>query len=372
MGSVEGGRRTAGPALRIFLWSRAAIWALAAGVVLVFERHLNPERGEWETGRFHDAGVVVDVLARWDSGWLLQVAEQGYSWPSATPAFLPLYPLLTGALGRALLGHYVVAGIIVSLAAGAVACVLLYRLALPRLGDAGARRTVLFLAVSPMSLFLGVVYTEALFLALAVGCFLLAERGRLGWAALVAGLAMLTRAQGLALLPALALFAWQSPDRVRSLASMAVAPALFLAYPLTLWLWIGRPLAFLDAEAQWERHISPAGPAGGMARAVIDVDLVELAFAAVMGLLAIVAWRRFGSAYGAYACGVLALAMSVPSDRLGGLYSLPRLSLVAFPCFMAAAAIAGGRPRAGQVVVLVSGALLALFVVRWALWYWVS
>jgi uncharacterized protein YndB with AHSA1/START domain len=76
----------------------------------------------------------------------------------------------------------------VSLAAGAVAFTLLHRLSVLRLDRDAAFRTVLLLAVAPMSLFLGVVYNESLFLALAVGCFLAAERGRLGWAAALAGL----------------------------------------------------------------------------------------------------------------------------------------------------------------------------------------
>lgn len=348
-----------------------AIWALAVVVALLLDDRLSPKRGAWDTARLHELGTLVDVLARWDSNWFLQVAAEGYSWPSATPAFFPLYPLLTGSLGRMLAGHYVLAGVIVSLAAGASAFVLLYRLALAKLGEAGAARTVLFLAVTPMSLFLGVAYSESLFLALAVACFVLAERRRLGWAAALAGLALLTRPQGAALLPALAVFAWARPDRLRALATLAIAPALFLAYPATLWLWIGRPLAFLDAEGQWERHLSPFGPFGGVARALADGDIVELAFAAVLVALAVVAWRRFGPAYGLYAVGVLVLAMSVPSERLGGLYSLPRLSLAAFPCFMALAAVACSR-RQELAVVLASGALLALYVVRWSLWYWVS
>lgn len=360
------------PALQTFLWSRAAIWALAASALLLGRDSLNPQRGRWDTPRLHETGAVVDVLARWDSTWFLLIARDGYAWPSATPAFFPLYPLLTGAAGRVLLGHYILGGIVVSLAAGAVAFVLLYRLAREKLGEAGARRTVLLLALTPMSFYFGAVYSESLFLALAVSCFVLAERGRLGAAAIVAGLALLTRAQGAALLPALALFAWHRPDRRRALALVGIAPALFAAYPLALWLWVGRPLAFLDAEGQWGRSISPAGPLGGLLRAVGERDLIPLAFAAVAVPLAAVAWRRLGAPYGAYSAGVLAIVMSFPSDRLGGLYSFPRLSVVAFPCFLAFASLTGRNALLWRAVVGASGVLLAFFVVRWALWYWVS
>ena len=260
----------------------------------------------------------------------------------------------------------------VSLAAGAVAFTLLHRLSLLRLDRDAAFRTVLFLAVAPMSLFFGVAYSESLFLALAVGCFLAAERGRLGWAAALAGLALLTRPQGAALLPALAVFAWRArPAWTYAVGLLAVPLGMFLAYPLTLWLWVGEPLAFLEAEDQWGRHLSWLGPLAGVLRAGRDGDVVELAFAAVMGTLAVAAWRRLGPAYGLYALAVLALAAAAPSDRLGGLYSFPRLSLVAFPCFMALGALVRDR-RSTVALASASAALLGVYVLRWALWYWVS
>ena len=197
-------------ALAIFAWSRLAIWGLAAGTVLLFDDHLNPSRGRWDTPRLHELGDWFDVLARWDSDWYLRIAESGYRWPSSMPAFFPLYPALVAVVGRVLGDRFLLGGVLVSVAASAAAFALLYELVRLRLGPRDARRATLYLAVFPTSLFLGVVYGEGLFLALAIGTFLLAERGRLGWAAIVAGLAILTRAQGLALLPALALFACRS------------------------------------------------------------------------------------------------------------------------------------------------------------------
>jgi hypothetical protein len=369
------GRLLAGaaPALRLFLWSRLGIWALAIATALLAAGALNPERGRWDRPRLHELGTAVDVWARWDSDWFLRIAEDGYSWPSSTPAFFPLYPFAVGGLGRLLGGHFLLAGVLVSLAAAAAAFVLLYRLALQRLPEADARRSVVYLAVFPTSLFLGAVYSEALFLALALGCFLLAERGRLGWAGLLAGLALLTRAQGVALVPAVALFALAEPRRGRALAMAVGTPlAIFAAYPVLLAAWLGKPLAFVEAQqGVWERRASLAGPLGGLAQAVAEGAVVELAFAAVMLPLAVVAWRTLGAPYGLYALGVLLLPMALPSDRLGGLYSFPRLALLAFPCLLALAMLGRDR-RVHAVVVTVSAAALAVFVVRWALWYWVA
>jgi hypothetical protein len=357
--------------LRIFLLSRLAIWALASGTVLLFEDRLNPARGRWDTPRLHELGAVLDVWARWDSDWYLRIAESGYRWPSSTPAFFPLYPAVVAGLGRVLGGQFLLAGLLVSLAAGAAAFSLLYDLVRVRLGPLDARRTVLYLALFPTSLFLGAVYGEALFLLLALATFALAERGRLGWASVVAGLALLTRAQGLALLPALALFAWRAERRPRSLWVLAVPVALFSLFPLVLELWIGHGLAFLDAQRIWDRSLAPLGPFGGFVQAVGEGDVLGPALAVALTGLAVVAWRTLGAPYGVYALAALALPMAFPSERLGGLYSFPRLALAAFPCF-AGLAVLGREVKVHAVVVTVLGAALAVDVVRWALWYWVS
>ena len=361
--------RSVSPGLRIFLWSRAAIWVVAVGAVFFFDRTL--KAAEWDSPRLHELGTVIDVWARWDSDWFLKIAEEGYSWPSSTPAFFPLYPLLVSGAGFLLLGHFLLAGVVVSLTAGAAAFVLLYRLAATRLGVAAAQRTVLFLALAPTSLFFGAVYTESLFLLLAVATFLAAERGSFWKAGALAGLALLTRSAGVALVPALVVFAWRAPDRRRALAGVALAPTLFLLYPLLLAIWIGRPLAFLDAQkVVWERHISPAGPVGGLVAAVQDRQALDVAVAVVAIALGVVAWRRIGAPYGAYVLASILLPLTVYSDK-APLLSLQRFVIVAFPVFMALATIVRSR-RATIVMATILAAALCGYVVRWALWYWVA
>jgi Mannosyltransferase (PIG-V) len=377
--------RVRNPAPEIFLWSRVAIWVAALLALYWFEPNRHAQADRWDTARLHELGAGVDVWARWDSDFFLRIAEDGYDRASA--AFFPLYPAVVGVLGRVLLGHYVLAGVLASLAAALASFVLLYRLAEPRLGADGARRAVLYLAVFPTSLFLQAVYSEALFLALALGAFLLAERRQFLGAGVVAGLALLTRPAGLALLPALALLAWQAPDRRRALAALGAAPVLFAAFPLLLWAQVGTPWAFLDAQERWNRDLSPAGPFGGIwegVRAVVRgetpagaepmhaaaVNAQGLVALVLFAALTVVAWRRFGAPYGLFAALSLALPLSVPSDRWP-LLSLPRFGLVVFPFFLALAAL-GGRPRAHTAILSCSALLLGVAVTQWALWQWVA
>jgi hypothetical protein len=368
---VSGHLRSAAPAIRLFLVSRAAVWLLAVATVLLFESSMNARRGEWDSRRLHDLGAFFDVWARWDSDWYIRIAQGGYSWPSSTPAFFPLYPFLVGGLGRILLGHDVLAGVLLSLAAGVVAFALLYRLTSIRLGEEDARRTVLFLAVAPTSLFFGAVYGESLFLLLAVASFLLAERGRFLGAGATAGLALLTRSAGVALLPALVVLAWRRPDRWRALAGVAVAPLLFALYPILLAAWIGKPWAFMDAQkVVWERRLSPAGPLGGVVAAFEHRELIDLAVAVALIVLGIVAWRRIGAAYGLYTLGSVLMPLSFVSDKIP-LWSMQRFAVVVFPAFMALATMVRSR-RAELVVATALAAGLCVYVVRWALWYWVA
>ena len=406
-------KTTLSPALEIYFWSRAALWAAVVFAYTVFETRreiptlagLTPVGAPagWEPPWLRDLGYGIDVWARWDSAWFLRIAEHGYASAANAPAFFPLYPGLVGVLGRALGGHFVLAGVIVSFAAALGAFVLLHRLAEERLGYGGARRAVLYLAVFPMTLFLQAVYSESMFLLLALATFVLAERGRFVPAAVAAGLALLTRPLGIALLPSLALFAWRARDRVRALASLALVPVVFAAYPLGLAWQVGDPWAFLRAELDplWARDLSPLGPLGGLwdgLRAgvagvrqlfvgndgtnywpyvedfspvhVAVVNLENLAFLVLYSALAAVAWRRFGAPYGLFCAVSLAIPLSIPSERWP-LLSMPRFGLVLFPCFLALAWL-GARPRLHGAIVGVSSLALGIVAAQWALWQWVS
>jgi hypothetical protein len=121
----------------------------------------------------------------------------------------------------------------------------------------------------------------------------------------------------------------------------------------------------------WERSLAPLGPLGGLVQAIGEGDVLGPILAVALLALALLAWRRLGAAYGLYALVALTLPMALPSERLGGLYSFPRLALAAFPCLVALAVLGRDR-RVHVVVVAVLGTWLAINVVRWALWYWVA
>ena len=382
-------------ALDIYLWSRAAIWVAAIFAFFFFEPNRHPNAGRWDTPRLHDLGYFTDIWARWDSDFFLRIAQNGYDDTSA--AFHPLYPALIAVLGRVFFGHYVLAGLVISLLCCLGSFALLHRLAEEHLGAEGARRSVLYLAVFPMALFLQAVYSESLFLLLVLATFTLVERERFTLGGLVAGLAILTRAPGLALLPALALLAWRHRERRRALTGIALALPVAAVYPLVLWQQVGDPWAFAGAQDRWHRHVSPAGPFGGIWNGLVAggrgleqfalghgahvaganpmhaaaENVQALAFLVLFFGLTVVTWRRFGAPYGLFAAVSLAIPLSYPSSRWP-LLSLPRFGLVIFPFFLALAAVTADRPRRHTAVVACSALFLGVAVVQWALWQWVA
>ena len=93
-------------------------------------------------------------------------------------AFFPLFPAAAHALAW-VTGSTLVAGVLISLAAGAAAAAwALAEIARPLLGERGAHDAVLYLALYPVGFVLTALYSDGLFLALAAGSFLAAMRGR--------------------------------------------------------------------------------------------------------------------------------------------------------------------------------------------------
>jgi hypothetical protein len=382
---------------RIYLETRAAIWVAALLAYALIAPHTNPVAARWDTPIQHDLGWATDIWAHWDGGWFLRIAEHSYASDAGTAAYYPLYPGAVAILGRLLDGHFIVAGILLSLAAGLIAAVTLDSLAALLVGTSG-RRSVIYLSVFPMSLFLQAVYSEAFYLALAVGMFALAERGRLGWASLAAGFATLARPFGVCLVAALAVYAWRSRRRRSALLSAAVVPVVFAAFPLTLWLQIGDPWAFAGTETIWGRHLSRAGPLGGLwqglhagwdgvatlaggpgrafpgfdAQQVAAVNVEAAAFLLLFLWLTVETWRRLPTPYGVFVTASLAMALSVPSADGFPLLSLPRIGLVLFPFFVVLSQMAYARSRLDATVLTLSALLLGITVTQWALWQWVA
>ncbi len=324
-------------------------------------------------------GDVFTVWNRWDAPHYLYLAEHGYQAAGEHRwflAFFPLFPWLIRSFAPwfGFLGAALVIATISSLALAVV----LRRLA-ELDGEGLGEPTVWFLFIFPTAYFLHVGYTESLFLLLSVGAFL-AARHRAWWVVgLLAFLASLTRMNGLVLVPALGLEAWQEYRRERRFDAR--------------WLWIGTallgigvylvlnqvvggdPLRFLDLQREhWYRRF--AWPWSGVAHSLdslhwrgpadsVMVSLMEPVFV-VVGLVAtIAAWFRLRVSYAVWMTGNWLMSCSQTF-----VFGVPRFTMLLFPMFILMAQATRPRPRLAALATFASLLFLAFFCTQFAQGHW--
>ena len=134
----------------------------------------------------------------WDTISYLKIAILGYA-NDATIAFMPLYPILIRLFASPLSGNYLLGALVISTVCAVVTVILMYELVRKYYPDEIAWRTVLFFMVFPTFFFLLAGYTESLFLLFVLATWLLAWKRHWLWAGIFAGLATLTRLQGVIL-----------------------------------------------------------------------------------------------------------------------------------------------------------------------------
>jgi hypothetical protein len=443
----------------LLISSRVLVWVAGVAVVVLFG--FGPTRSAFHppglTGGFGPLGdVLAAPAARWDAAWYLTIAHYGYL-PELGPftaqraAFFPLYPLLIWAVSLVGIAG-ALAGVLVSLAALLGAMYALHRLTtlelsagylLPtmtarlrsRISDRKVARIALAsMAFGPMAFFLSADYSESLYLALSIGAFLQARRGKWMWVGVLGGLAAATRSTGVLLvLPALALYLIgprgdREPDRVvvpRPHAPTAAArllawcrmhltpryalraealwllliPAGLAAFMVWFWLAGGEPMAPFHAQALWGRQF--AGPfvaSWDAARAAFegvrqilsgqsrhlyfplegksaDIEaghnIMLFAFFALAVPVTIGVLRRLPLAYGLYTMAALTLPLSYPVATQP-LMSIPRFILVLFPLNMWLGGYLATRRRARMAAFAISVVALAFFTAQFATWHWVA
>jgi len=215
--------------------------------------------------------LVFGTFAQWDADWFLRVVKHGYD-VVETSEFFPGYPLVVRG-GAFVFRSALVAGVLVSVAAAALAAVFLYRIAAQTIGKAGAIDAVLFLALYPCAFVFTAPYADGFFLALVTGSFLAATRNRPWLAGVCAAAAVATRLAGLALIPSLILLLRprerSAREMLRPIPSLVLPLATLGGYMAFLHERFGDAFAFVHVLAvHWHRHTERFGPFGGIWRSL--------------------------------------------------------------------------------------------------------
>lgn len=317
------------------------------------------------------ARTVHEGLLAWDAGWYETIAHFGYA-PLGHQAlrFFPLFPLSARALAVLPGVSDGVAVVVVANAAALLGSVLLYLLVRRELGDEPvARRTVWLLSLLPSAYTLVMGYAEGLLLVWTTACFLALRPGQgrrpaWAWAALFGALAALTRPLGVLLALAVVVEGarrWRAATgRERSLIALAVAgPAIGLG---TFLGWVqattGDFLAPLRVQVEAGHHGTLADPVTTLwddARGVLHHHLgtaLHVPWVALVVVVLVLCWRRLPAAYGAFATGVVLVAVSGTN-----LDSFERYALSAWPLVVTGALLLGSARVERAVLTLAAAGL---------------
>lgn len=151
------------------------------------------------TGFFETIGNSVALQA--DAGWYHEIVENFYvtkEYYKYAIVFMPLYPLTVRAV-NVLFNNSIFSMFFVSDVCLGIACYFLYELAKPHIGKRGAKHAVILMLLYPVSFFLGLGFSESMFIMLCAIFFYLLDRDKYLAATCVGYFGALTRNVGILL-----------------------------------------------------------------------------------------------------------------------------------------------------------------------------
>ena len=316
-----------------------------------------------------DERPIITSLTSWDAEWYLSIAESGYhaefgDFPDY--AFFPAYPVTVRALGLLTGGDLAVASVLASNLAFALALVVLFALSMRYLTRERSILSLWFLALAPGALAFTLSYSESLFLLLATGAFLAAERRRAWVVGALLTVAAISRAPGILLVaPILLLYMQRDGWRpTRDWMPLMLAPAALLLYLGYLGWLTGDFLAPIHAQVHWdafggsvesamaETGVSEAaevtgtvisGPVDILLNPLVAISLISIAF--YLFLFVYFRHDRITAPY-----WLVAITAVVGVLMAGRPYSIARYFAVAWPFDWV---LANRQSRIGRGVVLV-------------------
>lgn len=351
------------------------------------------------------AAHLFNPWGNWDGAWYIRIAEHGYAVGDNSTAFSPLLPLLVRGLGTVFGGAYLIAGMLIAVAAYIAAMALLFRFVALDLGPRIAFWTIVFISVFPTAFFFQAVYTEAPFLLLTVACLYWSRSARWWLAGLAGLLAVLTRTSAVLLVLPMAVYYFQQRDwgwrradwRLAALALVPAGLALWIGYQAAAF---GRPLLFAQSQGHWRRALAfpvvapwraavtavqgahqllsgqsarayfPIQPGGHLVGTAIENIALFLLLVGVVALF-VYGVRRLPAAWSAWTLMAAGYPLLYPV-RYVPLSSYARFVLVAFPLFVALAVLCERRPRLRAALITLFAAGAVVLTGMFAVYAWVA
>jgi hypothetical protein len=342
-------------------WRTPVLAFLAVAAVLAFVVWQSAGREPRGETSFRPPMPADEVLGGWmwfDASWYVSIADHGYFYApgqQSSIAFFPAYPLVVHGVSS-VIDSTPLSAMLVTFGSGLAAVLLFWRWCRDRLDERSRRYAVGLLLLYPYAWFLyGAGYADALFLAAALGAFVLLERDRPVAAGLVGAIATAARPVGIAVVVGLVVLSIErrrrrgGPFERRDLGVL-LSLAGIGAWCAYLALRFQAPFAFADVQSArgWDQ---PAGPRTWFKVTFFDQVLhhpsfgvrlvLQAAFAVGFLVLVPTVVRRLGWGYGAYTLLVIGIPLVGTSDFQG----VGRYLLAAFPVFAVAGVDLSRRAR---------------------------
>jgi hypothetical protein len=358
---------------------------------------------------------LLDLPARWDTGWYLTIANEGYLYRPDTAtefqqniAFFPAFPMSMRYLSTVLGRHTLWTGVLISIVAFYLALGYFLRLARSELGDEDQAVTaVTLLAAYPFAVFFSAAYTEGLFLLTLVAAVYHFRHDQLWRSAFWGFICGLTRPPGCFLSVVLGLMALRSAfarsttvdrsafARSATVDRSAFAPGAGADRPPIAWGPLMRRLLAASAPGfgmlafsafiyqltgnafQWTMQNAAWGRVyKGLDEIVTDridfivnnglysyvsTQTIDLMYSLTVVLCLAAVWpvyRRFGLPY-----AVFILLNVLPPMSAGGMLSMGRVTAVVFPVFLWLGAAVPARRRTAWIIgfALLQGFVAVMF-----------
>ena len=335
------------------------------------------------SGQFHahPDNRLIDGWARWDSGWYMGIAENGYSnqiiSAGQDTAFFPMYPILIRMVNE-IIRDPSISGILVSNFSFLLALIVLFKLLSNRYGSKITERTLTLICFGAFSFFFSAVYTESVFLLAVVCAFYFGERKKYLWAACWGAVASATRVLGITIIIPLVILYLEQIDydwrRIRpNILLFSVSLLGTILYMLFLVVNFGNTLQFVDSQELWGtfnpldtithtiNSLSIHSILIGTYPVMNVVHLLVL-FASVSLTLAY--FKKIGLPYTLFS--IIGIATSIARVHGTGRYLV-----VIFPLYVATAFFLKNKDLY-HLFLYINILLLALFSVLFSHWYWVA
>lgn len=394
-------KKSSSPAKLILLYFLS--WRALLFVIAYFAIFLIPRFG----ARFpyFDTALEITNLPSWiwsfgnfDGVHYLRIAQDGYS-SQYSQAFFPLYPLLIRFFNFLPKNFnldtriytdpsYFYTGFILSNILFLISLLIFYKLI--RLDN--SRRVSLYsivlLLVFPTSYYFGGIYSESLFLFLALSCIYLIRKKKFILSGILAALASATRIIGLLLFIVLVIEIFKEFRSIKRIkiknylsymASLLIAPLGTVAYMVYLNKVYGNAFYFLTSQPAFgaNRESLPLILLPQVLYRYIKILLsvsintltflnasLEMLFTLIPFVLLIILFRKIRLSYWVFMTG----SLLIPT-LTGTLSSMPRYTLL---CFLLLPVIVKTYEKYYRWILAVSVILLALLTALFARGYWVA